>query len=101
SNIERKVREEFDAMSDKFRSAGDKMGSNVKTGADRVASNIGDALLTIFRIFAKILGAILVVFAAGMLVSMLIALFTLGSTSLVDVPWQIYIDAVNYTNFPL
>ncbi len=101
SNIERKVREEFDAMSDKFRNAGDKMGTNVRSGAERVAGNIGDALLTIFKIFAKILGAVIVVFAAGMLVSMFIALFTLGSTSLVEVPWQAYIDAVNYTNVPI
>ncbi|HEX8562998.1 MAG TPA: PspC domain-containing protein [Flavobacterium sp.] len=102
SNIEKKVREEFDNVSQKFRGANyDKMGNQVKTGAERVAGNVGDALLTIFRIFAKILGAILVVFAAGWLIFMLIGLFTLGSTSFVDVPWQNYIDAVNYTNIPL
>src|SRR5690606_35689351 len=78
--------------------AGDRVGSNVKTGAERVAGNIGDAQLTIFKIFAKILGAIIVVFAAAMLVGLFIGLFTLGSTSLVDVPWQVYVDAVNHTN---
>ncbi len=35
------------------------------------------------------------------LVSLLVGMFTLGSTSIVDVPWQNYIDAVNYTDIPL
>ena len=102
SNIERKVREEFDNVSDKFKNVNyDKMGNQVKTGADRIAGNIGEVIMTIFRAFAKVLGAMITVFAAVMLVGLIIGLFTLGSTSLVEVPWQNYVDAVNYTNLPL
>jgi phage shock protein PspC (stress-responsive transcriptional regulator) len=102
SNIERKVREEFENVSDKFKNVNyDKMGNQVKTGADRIAGNIGEIIMTIFRAFAKVLGAMITVFAAVMLVSLMIGLFTLGSTSLIDVPWQNYVDAVNYTNLPL
>ena len=102
SNIERKVREEFENVSDKFKNVNyDKMGNQVKTGADRIAGNIGEVIMTIFRAFAKVLGAMITVFAAVMLVGLIIGLFTLGSTSLVEVPWQNYVDAVNYTNLPL
>lgn len=102
SNIERKVREEFDNVSEKFKNANyDQLGNQVKTGAERVASNIGEIFMTLFKAFAKVLGALITVFAAIMLGSLIIGLFTLGSTSFINVPWQNYIDAVNYTNLPL
>ncbi len=102
SNIERKVREEFENMSQKFKNADlGKSGTYVRTGADRVAANVGNAFLTVLKIIAKILGVVLVVFSAGMLVSMIIGLFTLGSTTFFDVPGQNYIDALNYTDQPL
>jgi phage shock protein PspC (stress-responsive transcriptional regulator) len=102
SNIERKVREEFENVSEKFKNANyDKMGNQVKTGVERFAGNIGEAFSTVFKIFAKVLGAIITVFAAVMLVGLFVGMFTLGSTSFVDVPWQNYIDAAVYTNVPL
>jgi phage shock protein PspC (stress-responsive transcriptional regulator) len=46
SNIEKKVREEFDTVSAKFKNADyDTMGRNVKTGAERFASNVGEVFL--------------------------------------------------------
>ncbi len=102
SNIERKVREEFDSVSEKIKNVDyDQMGNQIKSGAGRLSNNIGDVFLTVFKIFAKVLGAILVVFAAVMLVSLLIGVLTLGSSSLVDFPGQNYIDAVNYTDLPI
>ncbi len=102
SNIERKVREEFDSVSERIKNVDyDQMGNQVKSGANRFAENIGDVFLTVFKVFAKVLGAILVVFAAVMLVSLLVGLLTFGSTSFIDVPWQDYVDSVNYTQLPL
>jgi phage shock protein PspC (stress-responsive transcriptional regulator) len=81
SNIERKVREEFDTVSNKFKNADfDKMGRQAKTGADRVASNIGDVFVTIFKVFAKILGAVIVVFSSlallGVVITSVVMIFT-------------------------
>ncbi|RZJ67034.1 MAG: PspC domain-containing protein [Flavobacterium sp.] len=102
SNIEKKVREEFENVSEKFKNANyDKMGKEVKTGAERFVNNILEVLGKIFKAFAKVLGALIVVFSAFMLAAGVVALFTLGSTTLVDVPWHNYADAVNYTDFPL
>ena len=62
SNIERKVREEFDSVSNKFKNADyDKMGNEIRTGASRTADGIGDIFVSIFKVFAKILGAVIVV----------------------------------------
>jgi len=102
SNIEKKVREEFDSVSQKFKNVNyDEMGNQVKTGAERFAGGVSEVFMSIFKVFAKVLGAIIVIFAALTLGGMLIGLFTVGSTSFVDLPWQNYANAVNYTNLPL
>lgn len=102
SNIERKVREEFENVSDKFKNANyDKMGNNVKTGFERVVGNVGTVFSSIFKAFAKVLGALIAIFAAMTLVGLVIGFVTLGSTSLVEMPVQNYIDALNYTNLPM
>ncbi|MBP6557967.1 MAG: PspC domain-containing protein [Flavobacterium sp.] len=102
SNIEKKVREEFESVSNKFKNANyDEMGNQVKSGAERVAGGIGDVIMKIFGAFAKVLGAIILVFSAMSLAGLFIGLFTFGTTSFIDAPWQRYVDAVNYTDIPL
>jgi phage shock protein PspC (stress-responsive transcriptional regulator) len=86
SNIERKVREEFDSVTNKFRSADyDKMGNEVKTGATKVADGIGDVFMSVFKVFAKILGAIIVVFSSLALLGICFAsIFMIFSSSMPD-----------------
>ena len=98
SNIEKKVKEEFDNVSNKFKNAD---YTQVKTGAERVASGIGDVLIKIFGAFAKVLGAIILIFSAFSIAGLFIALLTLGSTSFIDTPWVQYVNSVNYTDIPL
>ena len=65
SSIEKKVREEFDSVSDKIKNADyDKMGNQLKHGAERVGSGLGDVLINIFGAFAKVLGALILVFSS-------------------------------------
>lgn len=80
SNIERKVREEFDSVTNKFKNADyDKMGKEIRTGAD----GIGDFFLTIFKIFAKVLGAIIVVFSSiALLAICFCSIFMIFSSSM-------------------
>ncbi|MFN4026957.1 MAG: PspC domain-containing protein [Flavobacterium sp.] len=102
SNIEKKVREEFESVSNKFKNANyDEMGNQVKTGAERVAGGLGDIIMKIFGVFAKVLGSIILVFSAMSLAGLFIGLFTFGTTSFIDAPWQRYVEAVNYTDVPL
>ena len=100
SNIERKVREEFENVSERFKNS-DYMGKQAKTGAERVASNIGEIFSTIFKIFAKIIGAFVTVFAAIVLCSFIIGLFILLASLFFDIEWLNYASAANYTSFPL
>lgn len=99
SNIEKKVKEEFENVSDKFKNADyGKMGSHVRSGAERIGSSLGDVLVSILGIFAKFIGAIMVLIASVGIISLLVSLFTVGSTSYMNVPWLEYFNTFNYTN---
>ena len=86
SNIEKKVREEFESVSNKFKNADyDKMGNEVKNNAGKVADGIGGVFMNIFKIFAKILGAIILVFSSIMFLAICFAsIFMIFSSSMPD-----------------
>ena len=102
SNIEKKVREEFDNVSDKFKNANyDEMGNRVKTGAEKIGSSLSDFIIAVLRVFSKILGVILIIAGLFTLAALFIAVFTLGSSSVIEVPWQGFIEAGNFTDYPV
>ena len=102
SNIEKKVREEFDNVSEKFKNVNyDKMGNQVKTGADKVIENVGNVFMSIFKIFAKVLGVMLILGGATTLFFLLVGIFTLGTTAFIEFPWSEYVEAGNYTDYPV
>ena len=101
SNIEKKVREEFDNVSEKIKNVNyDEMGNQVKTGADRIASNFGKVFMSIFKVFAKILGVLLIFSALPVLIMLLIGVFTIGTSAFVEFPWNEFIQAGNFSDFP-
>ncbi|WP_413999168.1 PspC domain-containing protein [Flavobacterium sp. W1B] len=102
SNIEKKVREEFENVSGKLKNVDyDKYGNQIKTGAEKLGSSFGDFIMSVFKIFAKFLGVILIMTGLTILVFLLIGVFTLGSNVLIDFPWQGFIEAGNFTDYPI
>ncbi len=102
SNIERKVREEIDNLSAKFKNADyDKMGDQVKYGAERFGTSLGDVIIRIFKIFAKLLGILLVITGISTLISLFVGVFTLGTNIFVEFPWQRFVEAGNFTDYPI
>lgn len=102
SNIEKKVREEFEAVSEKFKNANyDEMGNRVKTGAEKIGSSFGNFIIAVLRAFSKFLGVILIIAGLFVLAALFIGVFTLGSSSVIDVPWQGFIEAGNFTDYPV
>ena len=102
SNIEKKVREEFDSVTGKLKNADyDKFGNQVKSGAEKLGSGLGDFISTVFKIFAKFLGVVLIMGGLTMLVMLFIGVFTLGTSSSIDFPWQTFIEAGNFTDYPV
>jgi phage shock protein PspC (stress-responsive transcriptional regulator) len=102
SNIEKKVREEFDSVSEKFKNVNyDEMGNRVKTGAEKIGSSFGDFIIAVLRAFSKFLGVILIITGLFILAALFIAVFTLGSSSVINVPWQDFIEAGNFSDYPV
>jgi len=81
SSIEKKVRSEFDSVSDKFKNANyDELGNRIKNGAESVGSKLGDFLTSVFQIFAKAIGVFILIFSSlallGIFAISMVALFS-------------------------
>lgn len=102
SNIEKKVREEFENVSDKIKNADyDKYGNQIKTGAGKIGSSFGDFIITVFKVFAKFLGIILILSGLAMIIVFLIGALTLGSANFSSFPFHQFIESGNFTDYPI
>ena len=102
SNIEKKVREEFENVSEKIKNADyDKFGNQVKTGAGKLGNSFSDFIMTVFKVFAKFLGIILIMSGLTVLVLLFIGVFTLGTSVSMSFPWQSFVEAGNFTDYPI
>src|SRR5690606_19105257 len=81
SNIEKKVREEFENISEKVNNIDyEKYQNKVQEGAKKVGNSLSDFFLGFLNVIGKIIGIVIIMFAIGALASLIIALITLGST---------------------
>lgn len=102
SNIEKKVREEYDNVSSKIKNADyDKIGNQIKTGAGKVGNGLEGFIMTVFKIFSKIIGIFMIMTGLSVLVLLLIGIFTLGTSVSINYPWQSFVEAGNLTEYPI
>ena len=102
SSIEKKVREEFDSVSEKFKNVDyDKYGNQIKTGAERFGNTLSEIITTIFKVFAKFLGVILIISGFTILFFLFVGIFTLGTGFFIEFPWQEFVNAGNFTDYPI
>jgi phage shock protein PspC (stress-responsive transcriptional regulator)/uncharacterized membrane protein YphA (DoxX/SURF4 family) len=102
SNIEKKVREEFENVSSKLKNVDyDKFGNQIKNTSGKVGVNLGNFIQSIFKIFTKVLGVLLIIIGLSTLVILLIGVFTLGTNFFIDLPWESFIEAGNFTDYPI
>lgn len=102
SNIEKKVREEFESVSEKFKNADyDKYGNQIKNGANKVGNSLGNFIMSVLGIIAKVLGVSLIISGLAVLTVLLIGIFTLGTNTFIDFPWESFVEKGNFTDFPL
>lgn len=80
SNIERKFREGFDNVAEKVKNVDyDKYGNKIKTGASGFFDSLGEVIITLFRIFAKVIGVIIIIISMSTLIGLIIGMLTFGS----------------------
>lgn len=102
SNIERKVKEGFDRMTDEVKNFDyDALGRKTQSGAEKIATGVGSVITGIFSVIAKIIGFLIVLFSIGTLISLLIGMFTIGTTSIFSIPWQTEVNSILTSGFPL
>ena len=102
SNIEKKVRQEFENVSEKIKNADyDKYGNQIKTGANRVGNSLGNFIIGFFKIIAKFLGLFLIIAGLSTLAFLLIGVFTLGTNTFIELPWQGFVETGNFTDYPI
>jgi phage shock protein PspC (stress-responsive transcriptional regulator) len=74
SEIEKKVKEEFDKVSGKIKNVDyDDLGNRVKNSAETFGSKLGGVLQTIFEAFSKVIGVIIIIFSSMALFGIIIA----------------------------
>ena len=85
SNIEKKVREEFDSVANKFKNVNEEFGPKVRHGAENFGSKITELIEVILKAFAKIVGVFMVFFSSLALLGITIgSVFLAFSSSMPD-----------------
>ena len=103
SNIERKFKEGFDNVADKVKNVNyDKYGNKIKKGASGFFDRVGEVFVEIFKIFAKLIGVLIIIISLSTLIGLVIGFFTLGSMDF----WgnnemTEYLSMVDSTNVPI
>jgi len=124
SNIERRVRAEFEDASTRIKDAANEVGGKVKEGFDnvsdsikkkRISSNssrsgihefvdvIGKIVVTFFMIIGKFIGVILIITAITSLVAIIISSFTAGTLGFmgIDSLFDGAVQVMNPTGIPI
>ncbi len=102
SNIEKKVRKEFENISEKVNNIDyEKYKNQAQSSAKNVGDSIGNFFLGVFKIIGKLIGVFIILFSVTALASLLIALFTLGSTEFFQLSWMGVSEAFNYSEVPI
>ena len=106
SNIEKKIKDGFDTVtqtvSDTVKSVDlPKQGQRIKSTSKSFFDTLGDIIMFFLKIFAKFIGAILVITGAVSIFALLISLLSFGSSTYSHPWWLDYPDALNTTGLPL
>ncbi|AFL81617.1 putative stress-responsive transcriptional regulator [Aequorivita sublithincola DSM 14238] len=80
SNIERKFKEGFDNVADRVKNADyDKYGNQIKTGASGFFDTLGNVIVTLFKVFAKLIGVLIIIVSLSTIIGLVVGFFTFGS----------------------
>jgi phage shock protein PspC (stress-responsive transcriptional regulator) len=102
SNIEKKVREEMEMLSEKFKSTDfDKMRQQMRTNSEKFNTNFKGYLEAFFNVIAKVIGGLLIISSLGVLVVFLIGVLAFGTTNFPDFPFHSFIELGNFTDYPI
>jgi len=102
SNIEKKVREEMEMLSEKFKSTDfDKMRQEMRTNGDKFKNIFGGFVNSITTISAMAIGALMIATSLAILIVFLIGVLAFGTTNFSGFPFHSFIELGNFTDYPI
>ncbi len=102
SNIERKVKEGFEDVTEKVKNVDyEKVGKKVKSSTHTFFDTLGDIIMFLFKVVGKFIGILLIIIGAATLIGLFIALFTVGVLDIVHIPGIDFYDMVSSTGTPV
>jgi phage shock protein PspC (stress-responsive transcriptional regulator) len=103
SNIEKKIKEELENASNKIKEVDyDMYKENTQKGATIFFSTIGKIFASIFNVFGKFFGLILIILSLSIIIGLIVGLFTTGTFGIVSGGFEIfdYLSIVLIDSFP-
>ena len=129
SNIEKKIKDGIDSVSETVRKANlkekgnsileeldnvsesisdtvksvdyKKQGNRIKSSSQTFFDTIGNILMFFLKVIAKFIGVILIIVGISTLIALIVALFSIGITDAVHFPGMDFIDVANAANIPI
>lgn len=124
SNIEKKIKDGFENVSDVAKNVTDSVGTAAKNVSDSVSNaaknvdfqkqgnkiksssktffdTLGEVIMFFFKVFAKFIGVMLMLIGAVAIISIIIGLFSLGVVNFIHIPGLDLVDVVNAGNTPV
>ena len=113
SNIEKKIKDGFDTVTDVAKNVTDsvsnaaknidlkKQSHSIKSSSKTFFDTIADIIMFVLKVFAKFIGIILIIIGATALIALIIGLFSLGITNILHIPGLELIDVLNAGNTPI
>ena len=97
SNIEKKVKEGFDTVSDKFKDVDyKKYTQKANQGSSQFFQTLGDFIVTFLKIIGKFIGILILLFAGLGLIALLFSILSIGTFGIFnDAPWMDYVEMVD------
>ena len=101
-NIQRKVKEGFENVTDSVKNADyEKYGNQAKKGAGSFFNTLGKILMFLLTVFVKFIAILLIITGGAVVISLFIGLFTAGTIGILDGGFGDYVDLVNITGAPI
>lgn len=107
SNIEKKIKDGFENVSQNVSDAVKNMdlpkqGNRIKKGSKSFFDGLVNLFLFFLKIIGKFIGIILIIIGASMLITLIIALFSVSIADITNVvPGIDFIEAINTANIPI
>ncbi len=109
TNIEQKVKEGFSSVKESLDEVADKVkqkdfskvGDKVQSTSRSFFDALGNIIMFFFKVFAKFIGIILIITGISTLITLVIALFTVGIADVINIPGVDMVGFFNSSGVPI